>query len=334
MPFAGGERLREAYRAARAGGYAFMASNVAEPNVLIGLLDAYVEARSDLIVQISPSAARFAGGGDLSAGLRGLSRMIHELSRDLPIDVFINLDHFTIGEIDVIGEAIEGRLISSIMIDASLEEFSENVRISRSVVDMARGSGILVEAELGKIKGEEDEISSDETYYTDPDEALEFVTTTGADLLAISIGTEHGVTKGRNLALRIDIAERVDAKLRDGGLDVPLVLHGSSGLLPEQVRAAIRGGIRKLNKDTHYQYAYGRAACEFYLEHAKAIIPPDGVEDDVFNLFPSGDWNPEKKAFDPRVVGRLIQERVKGVARFLLDQAGSGGHTLVRGSDA
>jgi len=331
VPFEGGGRLREAYRSAREGGYAFMANNVAEPNVLLGLLAAYTEARSDLIVQISPGAARFAGGGDVSVGLRGLSRMIHELAEAVPISVFINLDHFTFGEIGLIGEAIEERLVSSIMIDASREEFSENVRISRTVVEMAEGSGILVEAELGKIKGAEDEISSDEAFYTDPDEALEFVELTGADLLAISIGTEHGVSQGRKISLRIDLAREIDAKLSGSGLDVPLVLHGSSGLLPEQVRGAIRAGIRKLNKDTHYQYAYGRAACEFYLERAGAIIPPEGVEDDVLNLFPGGDWKPDKKAFDPRVVGRMIQERVKEVALSLLEQAGSGGHTLGKG---
>ena len=334
MPFEGGERLREAYRSARAGGYAFMANNIAEPNVLLGLLAAYTEARSDLIVQISPGAARFAGGGNVGAGLRLLTGMVRALAESVPISVFINLDHFTIGEIDVIEEAIEERLVSSIMIDASLEEFAENVRISRTVVDMAKGSGILIEAELGKIKGAEDEISSDEAYYTDPDEALEFIGETGADLLAISIGTEHGVSQGRKISLRIDLARKIDVKLRENGFDVPLVLHGSSGLLPEQVKAAVRAGIRKLNKDTHYQYAYGRAACEFYRDHAGAIIPPEGVEDDVLNLFPSGDWKPDKKAFDPRVVGRLIQDRVKQVALFLLDQAGSGGHVLGKGPDA
>jgi len=334
VPFEGGERLREAYRSARAGGYAFMANNVAEPNVLLGLLAAYTEARSDLIVQISVGAARFAGAGDVSAGLRGLCRMIHELAEAVPISVFINLDHFTLKEIEIIKGAIEKRLVSSIMIDASREDFTENVRISRMVVEMAAGSGILVEAELGKIKGAEDEISSDEAYYTDPDEALEFVDRTGTDLLAISIGTEHGVSQGRKISLRIDLASEIDVKLRESGFDVPLVLHGSSGLLPGQVSEAIRAGIRKLNKDTHYQYAYGRAACEFYLDHVQGIIPPEGVEDDVLNLFPGGDWKPDKGAFDPRVVGKLIQDRVKQVALSLLEQVGSAGMRFERGSDA
>lgn len=328
MPFCGGEQLLEAYRRAQRGGYAFMANNVAEPNVFLGLIAAYTEARSDLLVQISPGAAKFAGGGDKRAGLRMLSSMIQEIASAYPICVFINLDHFTVGERDLIDEAIEGHLVSSIMIDASKETFDENVRICREVVDRAKGSGILIEAELGKIKGVEDEVASDDALYTDPDEAVEFVQSTGADLLAISVGTQHGVSKGRTLDLRIDLAAKIRDRLRSDGLDTPLVLHGSSGLLPDQVREMIRSGICKLNKDTQYQYVYGRAACEFYRDHADAILPPDGVEDDILNLFPHSDWSPDKKQFDPRVVGRQIQAHVSAIGTELIAQAGSGGKTL------
>ncbi len=328
MPFCGGEQLLEAYRQAQRGGYAFMANNVAEPNVFLGLISTYAEARSDLLVQISPGAAKFAGGGSKLAGLRMLSAMIQEVSSAFPICVFINLDHFTVGERDLIDQAIEHRLVSSIMIDASKEAFDENVRICRDVVERAKGSGILIEAELGKIKGVEDEISSDDALYTDPEEAAEFIQRTGADLLAISVGTQHGVSKGRTLDLRIDLAAKIRDRLRVEGLDTPLVLHGSSGLLPEQVKEMIGSGICKLNKDTQYQYVYGRAACEFYRNHADAILPPEGVEDDILNLFPHSDWSPDKKLFDPRVVGRQIQAQVGAIGAELIAQAGSGGKTL------
>ena len=333
MPFCDGVRLREAYQRAQAERFAFMASNVAEPNILIGLLEAYTEARSDLLVQISAGAAKFAGGGDKRAGMRALSALIRELAEPYPICVFINLDHFTAGEMELIGDAIDARLVSSIMIDASQETFEENVRISRAVADKAEGAGVLVEAELGKIKGVEDEISSDEALYTDPDEAVEFVKRTGADLLAISVGTQHGVSKGRDLELRVDLAARIRDRLAEGGLDTPLVLHGTSGLLPEQVREMIGFGVCKLNKDTHYQYVYGRTAAEFFAEHAGEIVPPEGVEDDVVNLFAKGDWSPDKKAFDPRVVGKAIQESVKEIALTLIEQAGSGGKTLWKRED-
>jgi len=329
MPFFGGEKLREAYRRAEQGAYAFMANNVAESNVLIGLLEAYGERRSDLIVQVSAGAAKHAGAGDKAAGLRALSGVIRELAQRYPIGVFLNLDHFTTKENDLIGEAIERRLVSSIMIDASQETFDDNVRITRDVVHRASGSGILIEAELGKIKGVEDEIASDEALYTDPDEAVEFVQKTGIDLLAISIGTQHGVSKGRTLDLRMDRARDIRAKLRENRLEVPLVLHGSSGLLPDQVKTVIGHGIRKLNKDTHYQYVYGRAACAFYAERRDEILPPPSVEDDVVNLFSGSDWSPNKKAFDPRVVGTEIREQIKRIALALLEQAGSAGHSVV-----
>ena len=328
MAFGDGKTLREAYGRAESGGYAFMANNMAEPNVLIGLLEAYAEASSDLLVQISPGAAKFAGGGDKRAGLRALADMTRTLAERYPMYVFINLDHFTVDETSLIEEAIADRLVSSIMIDASAESFDENVRISRQIARAAKGSGILIEAELGKIKGVEDEIASDEAFYTDPKEAVEFVRKSEADLLAISIGTQHGVSKGRQIELQIDRAEEIRTALHGAGLDIPLVLHGSSGVLPEQIREVIRCGIRKLNKDTHYQYVYGRTATEFFNQHAAEILPPDGVDDDVVNLFPGGDWSPNKKAFDPRVVGRLIREEIKKIALTLLEQAGSGGHTL------
>ncbi|MFC2083032.1 class II fructose-bisphosphate aldolase [Candidatus Bipolaricaulota bacterium] len=328
MPFCGGDKLLAAYRLAQRDGYAFMANNVAEPNIFLGLIAAYSEARSDLLVQISPGAAKFAGGGDKLVGLRALSMMIQEIANAYPICVFVNLDHFTVDEMSLIDEAIEYRLVSSIMIDASKEPFDDNVRICRDVADRAAGSGILIEAELGKIKGVEDEISSDDALYTDPEEAVEFVRQTQADLLAISVGTQHGVSKGRTLDLRMDLAARIRDRLTRNDLNTPLVLHGSSGLLPEQVQGMIGNGICKLNKDTQYQYVYARAACEFYCDHAGGILPPEGTEDDILNLFAESSWSPNKSQFDPRVVGRCIQLRIGDIAAELIAQAGSGGKTL------
>jgi len=329
MAFLSGEKLRQAYQLAKADGYAFMANNIAEANVLVGLLEGYTERRSDLVVQVSPGAAGFAGGGDKLAGLRTLSYMVRVLGGHYPIGVFLNLDHFTVKEMDLIQEAIKGSLVSSIMIDASKEDFEDNVRISHEVVKMAKGSGILIEAELGKIKGVEDEVISDEAFYTDPDEAVEFIDRTGADLLAISVGTQHGVSKGRDVVLRTDIARRIRDRLADKGLAVPLVLHGTSGLLAEQIREIIHYGVCKLNKDTRYQYEYSRAAYDFYISHADSIIPPPGVPDDATGLFSGSDWSPKKADFDPRTVGKLVRARIKQVAMELIDQAGSAGHTLL-----
>ena len=332
MAFLRGERLKQAYQHALAGRYAFMASNIAEENVLIGLLEAYAEKQSDLLVQVSPGAAAFAGGGNRLAGLQILSFTVRTLAEYSPIGVFINLDHFTVDDMSLIHEAIAGSLVSSIMIDASKEGFEENVRISREAVEMAKGSGTLIEVELGKIKGVEDEIASDEAFYTDPDEAVEFIRRTGADLLAISVGTQHGVSKGKDVVLRTDIAKRINTELTKNGLSVPLVLHGTSGLLPEQIREMIQYGICKLNKDTRYQYEYGRTAYDFFSTHKESIVPPLGVPDDATGLFSGSDWAPNKKDFDPRTVGKAIRARIKRVAMELIDQAGSAGHTILGGS--
>jgi fructose-bisphosphate aldolase class II len=333
MAFLGGERLEKAYQRALDGGYAFMANNIAEPNVLVGLLQGYTERHSDLLVQISPGAVSFAGDGNKLAGLRILAYTVRELASNYPIGVFLNLDHFTLKEMDLIETAVEESLVSSIMIDASKEDFETNVHISRGVVNMAKGSGILIETELGKIKGVEDEIASDEAFYTDPEEAVEFVQATGTDLLAISIGTQHGVSKGRDVVLRTDIAKKIRERFEENGLKIPLVLHGTSGLFAEQVQEIIRYGVCKLNKDTHYQYEYARAAYDFYAAHADSIVPPAGVAKDVLKsgFFSGSDWTPKKTDFDPRAVSREIRVRIKQTAMMLIDQAGSAGKTLVGG---
>ncbi len=331
MAFHRGKALLAAYRQAQADGYAFMANNIAEPNVLIGLLEGYTARRSDLIVQVSPGAATFAGGGDKRVGLRVLSGMVRELAAAYPIGVFLNLDHFTVDEMPLIAEAIEERLVSSVMIDASRERFDENVRISCEVVEMAKAGDVLVEAELGRIKGVEDKVASAEAFYTDPEEAVEFVRATGADLLAVSIGTQHGVSKGKEIVLETGIAAQIRDRLAAAGVPVPLVLHGSSGLLSAQIREVIDCGICKLNKDTRYQYEYARAAWAFYAAHRDRIVPPEGVPGEASGLFSGTDWTPDKKAFDPRAVGRAVQARIRDVAIELLDQAGSAGKSLCGG---
>ena len=331
MTFYGGKELREAYRRAQAGGYAFMANNIAEQNILIGLLQGYSERKSDLVVQVSPGAAKFAGAGDKLVGLRSLSQQVRILGDKFPIGVFLNLDHFTTNEMGLIEIAISEKLVSSIMIDASKQDYEENISITRTVVDMAKGSDILIEAELGKIKGVEDEVASLDAFYTDPNEAVEFMKRSGADLLAISVGTQHGVSKGKDVVLRTDIADLVHKRLVESGLDVPLVLHGTSGLLAKQIREIIRYGICKLNKDTRYQYEYARAAHDYYVLHSSSIVPPAGVPDDANGLFSKSDWTPVKKDFDPRAVGKAIQERIKQVAMELIDQAGSANQSIVGG---
>jgi fructose-bisphosphate aldolase class II len=186
---------------------------------------------------------------------------------------------------------------------------------------------ILVEAELGKIKGVEDEIVSEKAFYTDPEQAVEFVDRTGCDLLAISVGTQHGVAKGKNLELRPDLAEEIRTALADHGLDTPLVLHGSSGVQPDQLQEMLTHGICKVNKDTRYQYEYTRTAFDLYRASTNEIVPPEGVEDYRDSFFNEVEWSPNKDRFDPRVAGREIRERIADVYVDLAEVAGSAGRS-------
>lgn len=330
MPFLGGQELARVYRKAKQEKFGLLANNFAETNVLLGLFAAHAAKKSDLLLQISQGAAKFAGGGNPLAGLRALVSYVRAIAADHKIGVFINLDHVTPDAIDsFIVPALKEGLCSSVMIDASDRPFEENVAITRKVVELARPYGVLVEGELGRIKGAEEGIVSDEAFYTDPDEAVEYVERTGVDLLAVSVGTQHGVSAGKELKLRVDLAQKIDEKLCKAGLERPLVLHGASGLTAEQVRALVAAGICKVNKDTTYQYVYARTAATFYIAQRTDILPPDGVLFDPITFEAQGaKWSPNKKIFDPRVLGREIQAAIQRVAEEMIDQVGSGGRSL------
>lgn len=324
MPFYRGEELKKVYGKAKREGYGFIASNIAEPNVLIGLLEAGQEKNADVVLQLSKGAAKFAGGQDPLTGLRVMSNYVKKLASNYEIGVFLNLDHFKEEDLNLVKTSVKEGLVSSIMIDASKKPFSENVKITREVVELAKEGDVLIEGELGMIKGVEDEnTASEEAFYTDPDEAVEFVSKTGVDLLAVSIGTQHGVSKGKDIELRSELAKRIDEALVKAGEELPLVLHGSSGLMEEQLKKVLEYGICKMNKDTRYQYEYARSALDYYFEHKDSILPPEGVPDDREGFFSDSEWSPRKGDFDPRVVSRLIRDQVKKVAGRLYTQSGS-----------
>ena len=330
MPFYGGEELASVYDEALDEGFGLIASNIAEPSVMMGLMEGADRMDSDLLLQLSGGACKFAGDGDPVAGLKAMGNYIDVIAERYDIGVFLNMDHQT--DLEFIEKQIELDIPSSIMIDASHEPFDENVATSRNVVEMveAADSDILIEAELGQIKGVEDEIEAEEAFYTDPEQAVEFVEKTGADLLAISVGTQHGVAKGKDLELRPDLAHDIRQELKDHGLDTPLVLHGSSGVQPDQLQEMLKHGICKVNKDTRYQYEYTRTAYDLYREHPDAIVPPEGVEDARDTFFNEIEWSPDKSVFDPRVVGRDIRARIADVHADLTEVSGSAGQTLFK----
>ncbi len=327
MTFYGGTELATVYNDALDEGFGLTASNIAEPNTMMGLMEGAARVDSDLLLQLSNGACTFAGNGDPIAGLKAMGTYIELIADQYDIGVFLNMDHQT--NLDTIEQQIELEIPSSIMIDASHEPFEENVKRSKQVVDWVEeaDADILVEAELGKIKGVEDEIVAEKAFYTDPEQAVEFVDRTGCDLLAISVGTQHGVAKGKNLELRPDLTEEIRTALRDHGLDTPLVLHGSSGVQPDQLQEMLTHGICKVNKDTRYQYEYTRTAFDLYRDHTDEIVPPAAIEDERETFFNNVEWSPNKDHFDPRVAGRKIRERIADVHAELATVAGSAGRS-------
>ena len=327
MTINGGEALSTVYDEALDSGFGLIASNVAEPNVMTGLVQGAAQVDSDLLLQMSNGACTFAGNGDPIAGLRVMGTYIERIAAQYDIGVFLNMDHQT--DLDIIQRQIELGIPSSIMIDASHEEFEQNVARSKQVVEMVESADadILVEAELGKIKGVEDEIVSEHAFYTDPEQAVEFVDRTGCDLLAISVGTQHGVAKGRDLELEPDLTEEIRTALRDHGIDTPLVLHGSSGVQSDQLQEMLEHGICKVNKDTRYQYEYTRTAFDLYREEPGDIVPPEGIDDHRDTFFNDVEWAPNKDRFDPRVSGRQIRDRIADVYAELAHVSGSAGRS-------
>ena len=157
---------------------------------------------------------------------------------------------------------------TSIMIDGSHESLEENIRLSKAVADACHPAGVPVEAELGKVGGKEDSLDGGSgNPYTDPSEAKLFVSATGVDFLAVAIGTAHGVYKG---VPHIDL-ERL-SEIRSV-VDIPLVLHGTSGVPDETVRECIRRGICKVNYATDLRIAFTKAVCQVLQTHPETIDP-------------------------------------------------------------
>jgi fructose-bisphosphate aldolase class II len=321
--------LAGVYADARERGYGFVASNITQLDILQGLLDGAVTADSDIVLQVKRDTAAYLGNGDVATGLDIVGAHLQTLGDSSAVDVFLNVDHIDVEDEELLDAAIESDAPDSIMIDASEEPFETNVERTAAVIDRVDTAGrdVLVEAELGTIRGTESGETTTEAFYTDPEEAVEFADRTGCDLLAVSIGTEHGVSAGVDLDLRVDLAAEIGTALRDHGFDVPLVVHGSSGLTPDQVSALMETDVCKLNTNTRYQYEYARTACEFYHDNADTILPPEGVADDRTTFFADADWSPDKPRFDPRVVGRVARERIAEVYAELAIVSGSAGQS-------
>lgn len=319
-----GDQLKEVFIKAKRERFGIIASNVVFDSQIRGITQGYEAQHSDGLFQMSSGAVKFAAGStnDMKVGAQLISSMIKIIASQYKNSgVGLHIDHATPNYFDFVVYCIENDLVSSVMIDASKEKFEENIRISLEVVKIAHKYGVLVEGEIGYIKGTEDEIVSDTQLYTKPAEALEYVKQTGVDLFAASVGTNHGVTKGSKVTLKLDLIKEIDNLLIANNIETGIVLHGASGLTAKQQMDAIRNGVVKINKDTHYQMDFSRETQAYWEREKDAIVKPDGISED--------DYVPDKKRFDPRKWIVKSEMAMQASVEELVQITGSAGKSIL-----
>ncbi|MBR6821322.1 MAG: class II fructose-1,6-bisphosphate aldolase [Bacilli bacterium] len=265
-------------------GFAIGAFNVNNMEIIQAIVDAASEAKSPVILQASSSAIKYAGIDYLMKMVEAAT-IVHP---ELPIA--IHLDHGP--DFETCKMCIDAGF-TSVMIDGSKYDFEENVRVTKEVVDYAHSKGVVVEAELGKLAGIEDEVNVDskDAMYTDPEQAEEFVKRTGCDSLAIAIGTSHGAYKFKGEAkLRFDILKEIRKRIPN----TPIVLHGASSVIPklvemcneyggdipgakgvpdEMLMEAGKLGVSKINVDTDLRLAMTAGIRKVFVEEPNAFDP-------------------------------------------------------------
>ena len=216
----------EMFKKAYEGGYAIGAFNVNNMEIIQGITEAAKEVNSPLVLQVSAGARKYAKHVYLM-------KLIEAAVEDTSLPICVHLDHGD--DFEVCKSCIDGGF-TSVMIDGSKHSFEENIALTKKVVEYAHDHGVVVEGELGRLAGVEDDVSvSDEdSSYTRPEEVEEFVSRTGVDSLAIAIGTSHGAFKfkpGQKPQLRFDILQEIGKRLPG----FPIVLHGASSVIPKYV---------------------------------------------------------------------------------------------------
>jgi len=273
---------RELLNQAKKGGYAVGAFNINNLEILQAILSAGEAEKSPVIIAVSEGAIQYAG-------MAYIVSMVQTASGQTFIPLSLHLDHGT--DLEVIRSCIENGF-TSVMIDGSHLGFEENVGITKKVVEMAKGKGVSVEAELGRLKGIEEKVSvsEKEAFLTHPQAAVEFIRRTEVDALAVAIGTSHGAYKFKGEArLDFDRLKEIAKKV-----DIPLVLHGASGVPPsvlekaerfgaklpgakgipdDAIQKAISSGISKINIDTDLRLSFVGALREALVTKPEEFDP-------------------------------------------------------------
>ncbi|WP_416198752.1 MAG: class II fructose-1,6-bisphosphate aldolase [Sporanaerobacter sp.] len=250
---------REILEDAHKNGYAVGAFNINNMEIIQAIIEAAEATKSPVILQASQGGLKYAGIDYIAA----LAKVAAHKAK---VPVAVHLDHGT--DFDQVIKCIRYGF-SSVMVDGSKHPIEENIALTKLVVDIAHSVDVSVEGELGKIGGTEDHIVVDEreATFTDPDEAVRFVEETGVDSLAIAVGTAHGVYKGEP---KLDF-DRI--KIIKEKTNIPLVLHGSSGVPYASLEKAVSLGINKINIDTDIRAAFAQAVKDFLRENPDNIDP-------------------------------------------------------------
>lgn len=249
---------KEMLLAAQRSGYGVGAFNVENMEMVMAVLAAAEEQKSPVIMQTTPGTIRYAGLDYYLANVRTAAARAK-------IPVAMHLDH---GDSFQMAMAAFRTGYTSIMIDGSKLPFEENIALTASVTAACHAADVPVEGELGKVGGKEDDLEGgDDNPYTDPEEARIFVERTSVDSLAVGVGTAHGVYKG---IPRVNV-ECLSAIRKV--VDVPLVLHGTSGVPDEQVRDCVCRGICKVNYATDLRIAFTNGIKSFIQEKPDVFDP-------------------------------------------------------------
>jgi tagatose 1,6-diphosphate aldolase GatY/KbaY len=247
----------EMLQSARWNGYAVPAFAAYNMETIRAVIETAERLNAPVIIQTTPSTIEFAG-------LSCIAAVVKNIASEVSVPVALHLDHGT--SLEWVVRCIrEG--YTSVMIDASELPFKENVELVQRAVYVAHSVGVTVEAELGKIRGVEDALFVEEDSLTDPEAARVFVEQTGIDALAPSIGSAHGVYTN---APKLDLERLSEISRR---VDVPIVLHGASGIPADSVRETIRRGVSKVNIATELKLAMSKALRDFFAAYPDKSDP-------------------------------------------------------------
>jgi fructose-bisphosphate aldolase class II len=303
----------EMFKKAYDGGYAIGAFNVNNMEIVQAITEAAGELNSPIILQVSAGARKYANH-------TYLVKLVEAAVIENPnIPIALHLDHGA--DFEICKSCIDGGF-TSVMIDASKYKFEENIEITKKVVEYAHERGVVVEAELGKLAGIEDDVkvSAEDSAYTQPDEVEEFVTKTGVDSLAIAIGTSHGAYKfkpGTKPQLRFDILHEIEKRIPG----FPIVLHGASSVPQEYVKiinehgGALKDAIGV--PEDQLREAARSAVCKINIDSDLRLGLTAGIRETLSN---------DPSIFDPRDYLKVGRANVKAVvAHKIKDVLGSEG---------